>query len=132
LPDWVVSRGDVFDVRLDKPEKTAETSPTIAVNPEGSEQQGQRPAVVVTRETINASSPVVSVVVITKFRGKKLYPSHVFIKAPEGGLDVDSVAKCEQVRPLDKSRIVARRGKLPLTTMRSIDDALRIALALDP
>lgn len=80
-------RGDVFDACLD---------PT-----EGSEQAGFRAVVIVSRDAINAASPVIIVIPCTTFRpGRRLYPSHVLIRAAEGSLDVDSVALCEQVRAL--------------------------------
>ena len=119
MPDWVIARGDVFDVRLD--------------NAEGSEQQGLRPAIVVSRQGINETSPVISIVPLTTYRPhKKTYPSQTIIFAPEGGLTGDSVAKCEQVRPLSTERIIGKRGRVTGTTMKRIDDALRNALGLDP
>ncbi|MDQ2913626.1 MAG: type II toxin-antitoxin system PemK/MazF family toxin [Chloroflexota bacterium] len=100
--------------------------------PEGSEQQGVRPVVVVSRQAINGSSQVVIVVPCTTYRPqRRVYPSQVVVRAPEGGLTVDSVALCEQVRALSIDRIIARRGQLRVATMHEVDDALRNALELD-
>jgi mRNA interferase MazF len=79
--------GEVYDARLD---------PT-----EGSEQAGIRPVVIVSRHAIKAASPVVLVVPCTTYcAGRRLYPSQVLLHAPDGGLDVDSVAHGEPVRAL--------------------------------
>ena len=59
-------RGDVFSARLD---------PT-----EGSEQAGTRPVIVVSRDSINANSPVVVVIPVTDAGNvKRLYPSHAYL-----------------------------------------------------
>lgn len=112
-------RGDVYDARLD---------PT-----EGSEQAGSRPIVIVSHDAINASSPVVIGVPCTTYRaGRRLFPSQVLLRAPDGGLDVDSVALGEQVRALAKSRLVRHRGSLASQALAQLDRALLIALDLLP
>ena len=110
-------RGEVYDARLD---------PT-----EGSEQAGIRPVVIVSCDAINAASPVILVVPCTTYRaGRRLYPSQVLLQAPDGGLDVDSVALGEQVHALVTSRLGRRRGQLSPTTLNQFDRALLIALDL--
>jgi mRNA interferase MazF len=110
-------RGEVYDARLD---------PT-----EGSEQAGMRPVVIVSRDAINAASPVVIVVPCTPYRaGRRLYPSQVVLRAPDGGLDVDSVALGEQVRALATSRLSRRRDQLSPEALRQLERALLIALDL--
>ena len=110
-------RGEIYDARLD---------PT-----EGAEQSGARPVVIVSRDAINASSPVVIVVPCTTYRpGRRLYPSQVLLHAPDGGLDVDSVALGEQVRTLAKSRLGRQRGLLSPQALTQLDRALLIALDL--
>jgi mRNA interferase MazF len=112
-----VRRGEVYDARLD---------PT-----EGAEQAGSRPVVIVSRDAINASGPVVIIVPCTTYRpGRRLYPSHVLLHAPDGGLDVDSLALGEQVRALAKSRLRRHRGLLSPQSVAQLDRALLIALDL--
>ena len=114
-----MKRGDVFDARLD---------PT-----EGSEQAGSRPVVIVSRDAINASSPVVIVVPCTTMRlGRRIFPSQVALHAPEGGLAADSVALGEQVRAVAKSRLSHQRGALSQAALVQLDRALAIALDLSP
>lgn len=110
-------RGEVYDARLD---------PT-----EGSEQAGSRPVVLVSRDAINAASPVIVVVPCTTYRaGRRLYPSQVLLVAPEGGLEVDSVALGEQVRALATHRLGRRRGQLSPAALAQLDRALLITLDL--
>jgi hypothetical protein len=49
----------------------------------------------VSRDAINAVSSVTIAVPFTTYRERRrIYPSHVVVHAPDGGLDVDSVALC--------------------------------------
>jgi mRNA interferase MazF len=112
-----VRRGELYDARLDPVE--------------GSEQGGSRPVVVVSRDAINTSSPVVVVVPCTTLRpGRRIYPSHVVVRSPEGGLTADSVLLAEQVRVMDKTRLMRHRGALNADTLAKLDRALLIALDL--
>lgn len=110
-------RGEVYDARLE---------PT-----EGSEQGGTRPVIIVSRDVINATSPVVLAVPCTTHQPtKRIYPTQVLIKAPDGGLDKDSVALGEQVRVLSKTRLLLLRGVLSDSAVAQLDQALLIALDL--
>jgi mRNA interferase MazF len=110
-------RGDVFNARLD---------PT-----EGSEQAGTRPVVVVSRDSINANSPVVVVVPVTDAANvKRLYPSHAHLAKGSGGLKMDSVAKAEQIRAIQVSRFVGYWGRLDRDLLARIEESIRITLAL--
>ena len=112
-----IERGDVFRANLHPAE--------------GSEQDGIRPVLVVSRDAINRSSPVVVIVPFTDAANKtKTYPSHVLFKAGTAGLTMDSVAICEQVRAISKSRLKSALGKLNRAELASIEAALKIALDL--
>ncbi len=111
-------RGDVYDARLDPAE--------------GSKQGGRRPVVIVSLDAINASSPTVMISPCTTFRpDRRLYPSHVLVRSPEGGLSSDSVLFAEQTRVLDKRRLLTRRGSLSPDSLSRLSTALRTALDLD-
>jgi mRNA interferase MazF len=113
-----VRRGEIYDARLD---------PT-----EGSEQAGVRPVIIVSRDAINAFSPVVLAVPCTTYRAeRRIFPSQIVIHAPDGGLSADSVALAEQVRALAKGRLGRLRGMLSTHVIEQLDLALRIALDLD-
>lgn len=110
-------RGDVYQAVLDPSQ--------------GSEQAGTRPVVVVSRDAINRSSPVVVVVPLTGRENKnRILPSHVELRAGEGGLDKDSVALCEQVRAISVARLKKNIGHLPNDKVAKINAALKIALDL--
>ncbi|MCH7997201.1 MAG: type II toxin-antitoxin system PemK/MazF family toxin [Chloroflexi bacterium] len=111
-------RAEVYDAGL---------SPT-----EGSEQAGSRPVLIVSRDAINLNSPVMVIVPLTRaLRKRRLYPSHVRISKTEGGLTDESIALCEQIRAIDKRRLVRFRGTISPGTMARVDQALRITLDLD-
>ena len=63
-------------------------------------------------------------------RGEEpLYPAEVHVRAPEGGLKVDSVV-LNQIRSVGKARLVRRLGILKAETMTEIDRALLLSLGL--
>lgn len=112
-----MNRGDVYQANL---------NPTV-----DSEQSGNRPVVIVSRNGINSSSPVIVIVPFSKYaKKKKIYPSHHFVKANKNGLIVDSIAKCEHIRAIAKSRLITKRGCLNREDMMKIDEALKIVLDL--
>jgi mRNA interferase MazF len=113
----VPRRGEVYLANLD---------PT-----EGSEQGGQRPVVVMSRDAINQNSPVVIVVPVTDMNNKKrIYPSQVVLKAGEGGLRINSVALGEQVRAINVTRFATRLGQLSPQSITAIGAALKVSLDL--
>jgi len=98
---------------------------------EGSEQGGTRPVVVISRDAINKNSPVVVVASITDAANKKkIYPSHVKIAVGAGGLTIDSIVICEQIRAISKTRLKRFMGKLDEAALASIESALKITLDL--
>jgi mRNA interferase MazF len=112
-----MERGEIYDARLDPVE--------------GSEQGGTRPVVIVSRDAINAYSPVVLAVPCTTYReNRRVYPTQVLVIAPDGGLSNDSIIMADQVRVLAKSRLLTLRGKLNSTTLGQLNQALVIALDL--
>jgi mRNA interferase MazF len=113
-----VIRGDVYDASL---------NPVI-----GSEQAGVRPVVIVSRDSLNAHRPVVVVVPFTsRDRRALLHPGWVPVRGTDAGLGHDSLALCEQVRGVDKSRLRRYRGHVSEWAMRDIDEGLQIVLGLD-
>jgi mRNA interferase MazF len=110
-------RGDIFSARLDPAE--------------GSEQAGTRPVVVLSRDSINANSPVVVIVPLTEASNvKKTYPSHAYLPKGSGGLKMESIAKAEQIRAIQLSRFVGYYGRLDKASIGRIEDAVRITLTL--
>jgi mRNA interferase MazF len=48
---------------------------------------------------------------------KKIYPSHVKVAAGMGGLGLDSIVVCEQVRAISKTRLKELLGRFDRTVM---------------
>ena len=71
-------------------------------------QHGQRPLLVVSNDTANTHSPVITVVPLTSQTRKHHLPTHVLLC--EQGLYKNSIALCEQIITLDKSHLVHRIG----------------------
>ena len=108
-------RGDVYLVNLD---------PTV-----GSEIKKTRPAVIIQNDIGNQYGSVTIVAPITS--GKySTYPIEVEVKPPEGGLKNSSLVLLNQIRAIDKRRLVKRQGKLNLKTMQRVGVAIKISLGV--
>jgi mRNA interferase MazF len=60
----------------------------------------------------------------------RIHPFQVLLRSAETGLDRDSKAQAEQVRSVDVERIGALLGALPPVVIASLDESLRLHLAL--
>jgi mRNA interferase MazF len=97
----------------------------------GSEQDGCRPVLIVSRDAINRYSSIVIAVPFTDKKNKsKTYPSHVSFARDQGGLTMDSIALCEQVRAISLDRLVKKLGQIDRASMANIEAALKISLDL--
>src|SRR5262245_29691587 len=96
----------------------------------GAEIKKTRPALILQNDIANRYSSITIVAAITSQFNGKLYPTEVFVKAPEGGLTADGVVLMNQIRSIDKGRLIKRLGALNPATVRQIEDALRISLEL--
>lgn len=97
----------------------------------GSEQGKLRPAVVIQNDVGNQFSPTVMVAPLTTGQYAR-FDVNVEVKAPEGGLTNDSLVLLNQIRVVDKSRILRYWGRLTPTTMQKVDQAIKISLGLIP
>src|ERR1700730_16058298 len=96
----------------------------------GAEIKKTRPALVLQNDIANRHSPITIVAAITSKFDEKLYPTEVLIEKPEGGLTRDAVVLLNQVRSIDKSRLIRRIGALEPATMQLVDRALQISVGL--
>ena len=95
----------------------------------GSEQGGERPVLVIQNNQGNKHSPTVIVLAITsRFHKKRHLPTHVPIES--GDLSKDSIALAEQVRTIDKSRLIHYVGRASRETMDFVDDALKVSMGV--
>lgn len=106
-----IYRGDIFYVAKGKYQ--------------GSEQGGERPAVVVSNNSCNHFSDCVEIVYLTS-QTKKPLPTHVDVVCR-----CLSTALCEQIYTVSKDRLKDFVRTCTADEMQRIDDALVISLGLD-
>jgi mRNA interferase MazF len=109
-----VDRGDVVLANLD---------PAVGV-----EITKTRPVIVVSNNSINRLSNLVVVVPLTK-NTAHLSPSHTVIPKGVARLAFPSKAVTEQIKALDKQRLVRRLGSLPPDLLARVERALKNTLA---
>lgn len=110
----MIQRGDIFLADLD---------PVT-----GSEQGGVRPIVVIQNDTGNRNSPTVIAAAVTSNVDKTPVPTHVELIVPQ--LPKDSMVLLEQIRTLDKSRLMHRIGRVSPVQLMEIDEGLYISFGL--
>ena len=91
----------------------------------GSEQGGIRPVVIIQNDRGNYFSPTVIVAAITG-QVKKELPTHTKIKTT--GLPKESTALLEQIRTVDKTRLLEKIGEVSVDEMNRITEALRVSI----
>nr|WP_192881742.1 type II toxin-antitoxin system PemK/MazF family toxin [Nostoc sp. CENA543] len=109
-------RGEIYLVIFD---------PTV-----GAEIRKTRPALILQNDVSNQYSPITIVAAITSQFTEPLYPTEVLICASEGGLEVDSVVLLNQIRSIDKQRLIKRLGILEAETVVKVDRAIQISFGL--
>lgn len=99
----------------------------------GSEQGNTRPVLVISEEEINKILPVVNVLPITSKKPKrKIYPNEVLISQGTGGLILDSIVLCYQIRTLDKKRLIKDMGRIDKPDLQEcIIDSLSFQLGME-
>ena len=107
-----IRRGDVY---------YADLRPAV-----GSEQNGIRPVLIIQNDIGNEHSPTVIAAAITSSRKKRL-PTHVVLDSTPGLYRKSSVL-LEQLRTLDKSRLLEYVCSLEVQTMELVDTALDISI----
>lgn len=95
----------------------------------GSEQGGLRPVLIVQNNTGNKHSPTTIVAIITSKKTKAKLPTHIWLSIT-CGLAVNSMVELEQLRTIDKSRLIKYVGKIQEGEQRLIGEALKISLGL--
>ena len=96
----------------------------------GSEQGGTRPVLIIQNDILNKYSPTTIIAPITSKIYTKEYPTNVFIKKEESKLNKDSTILTNQIKTIDKRRIIKKIGNLDDFTMKKVDLALKISLGL--
>lgn len=97
----------------------------------GSEQGGIRPCLVIQNDVSNKFSPVIIVAAITSKVPEKEYPTNVKISKGESRLNNNSTIMLNQIRSIDKLRIIKKISSLDFYSMNKVDLAIKISLDLN-
>ncbi|OGC76864.1 MAG: hypothetical protein A2Z27_05960 [candidate division Zixibacteria bacterium RBG_16_50_21] len=93
--------------------------------------KGPHPAVVVANDVINfAKGSVTIVVAVTSTVHDRPYPHEVIVNHKGCGLDTPVTIKCNQIFTVPKDSLMNRVGRLPLSIIKQVDEALKISLGL--
>ncbi len=111
----IVKRGDIF---------YADLGPVI-----GSEQDGIRPVLIIQNDIGNKYSPTVIALAITT-KTKANIPTHIPIEKESSGLKKDSIILVEQIRTIDKARLIEKVGHLDKDIMEDVKRALKLSFNL--
>lgn len=105
-------RGEIWIVNLD---------PTI-----GHEIKKSRPGLIIQNDIGNLHSPITIIAPITSKKIEFVHPFEAEVK----GLSKPSKALLNQIRAIDKNRLVKRIGKADKDTVLAVNEAIRISLGL--
>lgn len=91
----------------------------------GSEIRKTRPAVIITADALNRGRRTVIIVPLST--GPQPRPP-IVVATPSAG--PDAVAVCDQLRALDKRRLIRASGRLAAADFRSVEEGVRRVLDL--
>ena len=110
------TRGEIFLVSFD---------PSL-----GHEIQKTRPAVIIQNDISNRYSPITIVAAISSSFSDPPHPREVIVEPGRSGLTKRSAVILNQIRSVDRQRLIRKLGQIDSTTLRRVDEALKISLGL--
>ncbi len=114
--DKKIRRGDIYFANLD---------PVV-----GSEQGGIRPVLIIQNNKGNKCSRTTIAAPITSKRMQGFLPVHVFLTRKYTGLEDNSCVLLEQLRAIDKRRLLHKVGYANAFVMKQVDSAIRVSTGL--
>ncbi len=99
------------------------------LNGTGCEQKGKRPVLIIQNNVGNKYSPTTIVVPVSSCNKKNNLPVHV--KISNRKLYKRSIALCEQIQVIDKSRFLRKLCTISEKELHEINKALKISIGLD-
>ena len=112
-----IKRGDVVLVNL---------NPVI-----GSEQGKTRPALVIQNDIGNEYSPTTIVAPITSKIFSRQFPTNVEVDKTNSPLKEQSTILLNQIRTIDKKRIIKNYGKISSRKLKEVEEAIMNSLGLE-
>ena len=109
-----IKRGEIY---------YADISPAI-----GSEQDGNRPVLILQNDVGNRHSPTTIIAPITSKKTDRHFPTHVRIYA--NGLKQGAVVLLEQIRAIDKQRLGCYVGKINTQAMERVERSILTSLGI--
>ena len=106
-----MGRGEIYCANLD---------PVI-----GSEISKTRPVLIISNDINNAYSQTVTILPITTAT-EKIYPFEVFINKKDSKLSKDSKVKANQIRTIDKQRLLDKISELSEHKVSEVEEAILI------
>ena len=105
-------RGDIYLVNFD---------PTV-----GHEVKKSRPAVIITNDINNEYSPVLTVIPLSS-NITRVYPFEVLVPADsDRGLNKESKIMVNQIRTVDKKRLIKKLSTVSREIIRKVEAAIRL------
>ena len=115
--DWYFKRGDIYLANL---------------NPyRGSEQGGTRPVLVLQNNVGNLFCPTIIVAPITSHVFKKPHQPTHYLLENAGKLKTRSIVQLEQIKTIDKRRVMKYLGKIDGKDMAGIEGAILASLGFE-
>jgi mRNA interferase MazF len=111
-----IKRGEIYLATLD---------PVL-----GKEISKTRPVVIISNNKNNLFSGTVTILPISSQNLDKTYPFEVFLTKGSGNLPKNSKVKADQIRTIDKMRIIKFIGELKKNQIDDIEKAIKIHLDL--
>ena len=96
----------------------------------GHEIKKTRPALVIQNDVTNCFGLTTIVAAITSKVSTPPYPNEVVIQPTGTGLGVVSTIRLDQIRTVDRQRLIQRFGKVDAQVMHKVDAAIKISLGL--
>ncbi len=112
-----IRRGEIWVVNFD---------PTV-----GREIRKTRPAVIIQNNLGNKYSDITIVAPLTSQRIEKIYPVEVLLTFENADVETDSKVLLNQIRAIDKTRLIKKIGTINLAAMEQINEALKISLGIE-
>ena len=111
-----IKRGEIYLAALD---------PVL-----GKEISKTRPVVIISNNKNNLFSGTVTILPISSQNLDKIYPFEVFLPKESGNLPKNSKVKADQIRTIDRIRIIRFIGELKKNLIEDIEKAIKIHLDL--